>query len=181
MPTRAHASWGFAISLLLHATGLAALSLALPRLEVRPGVVRRMELALQPALQPPQPSAAAAHVEIEAVNMVAAAPAQLSAAEREAPAPAAKPIKPAVAKARKPEAAPTPIKLQSAARPDPRADGSALERVLRQIAATTELTQDERRRAMLLVLRTWEDPSGQRSAEELVDALIKNAREHRPR
>jgi hypothetical protein len=32
---------------------------------------------------------------------------------------------------------------------------------------------------MLVVLRTWEDPSGKHSAEELIDALLKDARKAR--
>lgn len=211
MPARSHVRWGLLLSLLLHATGIAALSLALPRLNVKPGVLRHVDFAVlsqeeaprapdapkasaaaapQPA-RPEQPLAAAIAVEVVANDNasveISPAPAP-AAAPVAAPKPArkaqAKPLSaapPAKTPATSPPSAATPSALTTANRADPRSDGSALERVLRKIAATSELTQDERRRAMLIVLRTWEDPSGKRSAEELVDALIKGVREQRTR
>jgi len=207
MPARAHVGWGLLLSLLLHATGIAVLSLALPRLNVRPGVLREVDFAVlssseeakrtpaaaparaaaaeQPA-RPDMPQSEAAVVEIaeNPAASVALSPAQTAApAPVTAPKPARKaPTKPLTAAppARQPRAAQpaaaTPSKLPARSDADPRSDGSALERVLRKIASTTELTQDERRKAMLIVLRTWEDPSGRRSAEELVDALIQSSR-----
>jgi hypothetical protein len=197
MLARSHVGWGLAASLLLHVTGIAALTLALPRLNVRPGVIRRVELAIvqepPPAAssKPAPPPPAAVEVSLE--------PAAGPAATRAAPGPDDRPSVPAeLAAADAPRVpvtpsatSPTPSpqpklrkapkavlvpKVQSSVRPDPRSDGSALERVLRQIAATSELTQDERRRAMLVVLRTWEDPAGKRSADELIEALLKNVR-----
>ena len=44
----------------------------------------------------------------------------------------------------------------------------------RKIAATSELTQDERRKAMLIVLRAWEGPPGSQDARALVDALLRD-------
>jgi len=55
-------------------------------------------------------------------------------------------------------------------------DLGALERTLKRIAATTELTQEERRKAMLVVLRTWEDPSRNESAEQLIKTLLTELR-----
>ena len=52
-------------------------------------------------------------------------------------------------------------------------DLGALERTLKRIAATTELTPDQRRKAMLVVLRTWEDPSRNESANQLIDVLLR--------
>lgn len=209
MPAHSHVRWGFLLSLLLHATGIAALSLALPRLNVKPGVLRQVDFAVlseedaprapdapaasaaaapQPA-RPEQPVAAAVSVEVvdNQNASVAVSPAPLAtAAPVAAPKPArkaqAKPLSaaaPAKAAATAPPSAAAPSDLTSTSRADPRSDGTALERVLRKIAATSELTQDERRRAMLIVLRTWEDPSGKRSAEELVDALIQGVRQQR--
>lgn len=211
MPARSHVGWGFLLSLVLHATGIAGLSLALPRLNVRPGVLRPVDFSVlsapveaprtpdapaapvaaaeQPA-RPEEPESPAALVEVmeSPTASVALAPARLpTPAPVAAPKPARKaPSKPLTAAAPTPQptaaqpTAATPGKLQDRTHADPRSDGSALERVLRQIAATTQLTQDERRRAMLMVLRTWEDPSGRRSAEELVDTLIKNTARPRP-
>jgi hypothetical protein len=184
MPTRSHVGWGLALSLLLHGTGIAALSLALPRVNVRPGVLRQVDFSV---LAAPQPAPAAAPVAQEpAAPAVAAAAAenpaagvQVEVARPAAPHRAPRPV-PAPKAAPKPSLiAATPSKLPSSVRADPRSDGSALERVLRQIAATSELTQDERRKAMLVVLRTWQDPSAQRQADELIDALLKSAREQR--
>ena len=211
MPARSHVGWGFLLSLVLHAAGITLLSLALPRLNVRPGVVtRQVDFAVlsEPQEAPRTPDApkapaaaaeqparldqrAAAAVAVE-VAQTPSASVQLSPANASTPGPVAAP-KPAHKAPDKPlTAAPpkrqpaipqptaaAPSKLQVSRGTDPRSDGSALERVLRQIASTTELTQDERRQAMLIVLRTWEDPSGRRSAEELVDALIKNVRQPR--
>lgn len=243
MLARSHVGWGLAVSLLLHALGVAALTLALPRLNVHPGVIRRVELAIvqdppPPAASPPlaaaepspsrdaelapvgsavidaSPVRASADVASGSVAPDNAAPgnaapgnaapgnaasgnpapgkaASVSAAPgnaapgnaasgNAAPGNAAAPKTPARSKQLLPKraqpVAATEPKLPSSAHADPRSDGSALERVLRQIAATTELTQDERRRAMLVVLRTWEDPSGKHSADELIEALLKDAR-----
>lgn len=208
MPARSHVGWGLALSLLLHVTGIVGLSLALPRLNVRPGVLRPVDFSvLTPpeevgrapaaprgpaaaealAARPEEPETVAAVVEV--VDSPRAS-IELSPAQRAAPAPVAAP-KPARKAQAKPLTAAPPAAKPAASQPsaaapseltarregDPRSDGSALERVLRKIAATSELTQDERRKAMLIVLRTWEDPSGRRSAEELVDALIENIRE----
>jgi hypothetical protein len=207
MPARSHVGWGFVLSLLLHATGIAVLSLALPRLNVKPGVLRQIDFAVlsEPAEAPNAPKAAAAAaaqparpdepmtsaVAVEVINDPTAAielsPAPILApkpAPIAAPKPARKaPIQPL--SAAPPTARPTqrqltaavPSKLPATPHPNPRSDGSVLERVLRQIAATSELSQDERRRAMLIVLRTWEDPSGKRSAEELIDALLERVRQ----
>ena len=209
MPARSHVGWGLCLSLLLHATGLVALTLALPRVNVRPGAPSPIDfavlsaptprppdapnatttLAAKPA-RPDEPSAPAVAVELTDDPTASVA---LSPAPSPAPAKVAAPKPAHKARARpvtqappgpKPSAAPptaaTPSTLPSAARADPHSDGSALERVLRQIAATSELTPDERRRAMLIVLRTWEDPSGRQRAEQLVDALIENARATTP-
>lgn len=51
-------------------------------------------------------------------------------------------------------------------------DAGAIDRTLRRIAATTQLSVTARRRAMLVVLRTWEDPSIAPAAERLVDRLL---------
>jgi hypothetical protein len=197
------------LSLLLHATGIAGLSLALPRLNVRPGVLREVEFAVlskpepepelglrgpkaaaQPA-RPDEPMSAAVAVEVteNPGASIALRPARAATpAPVAAPKPARKaPTKPLTAAppaqqlAAAPPTASTPSKLPSATHADARSDGSALERVLRKIASTSELTQDERRRAMLIVLRTWEDPSGKHSAEELVDALIQGVRKAQTR
>jgi hypothetical protein len=53
----------------------------------------------------------------------------------------------------------------------------ALERTLRRIAATSQLSLQQRREAMLVVLRTWEDPSRTEQATLWVDRLL---REHAP-
>lgn len=206
MPARSQVGWGLVLSLLLHATGIAALSLALPRLNVRPGVLRQVEFSVLSApveaeapapLAGPDPAAAAAPparpdepelatVVVEVVENTRAT-VELSPGPKVAPAPVAAP-KPARNAPAKPLTAAAPTAQPAASQPtaatpndlparsdaDPRSDGSALERVLRKIAATSALTQDERRRAMLIVLRTWDDPSGRKSAEELVDALIES-------
>jgi hypothetical protein len=52
------------------------------------------------------------------------------------------------------------------------AGSGVLERTLRKIAATTQLTLQQRRRAMLVVLRTWEDPSRTIEATLWVDSLL---------
>jgi hypothetical protein len=208
MPARSHVGWGLVLSLLLHATGITALSLALPRLNVTPGVVHQVNFSVlsatseAPAPAPgpaPAPAAAAAQparpdeselaaVAVEVVENPRA-PVEVSPAAKVSPAPVAAP-RPARKAPAKPLTAAAPTPQPSAAQPtaatpsdlparsdaDPRSDASALERVLRKIASTSALTQDERRRAMLIVLRTWDDPSGRKSAEELVDALIKNVR-----
>ena len=191
MPTRSHVGWGLALSLLLHGTGIAALSLALPRLNVRPGVLPQVDFSVLAAPEPSARPSASVAAAAPATAEPAAAALALAAAGTElptgavdvtpaaAPKRAARPV-PAPKPARKPPlTAATPSQLPSSVRADPRSDGSALERVLRQIAATTELTQDQRRRAMLVVLRTWQDPSGQRSAEELIDALLEAVRDKR--
>lgn len=199
------------LSLLLHALGIGVLSLVMPRLNVRSGVVappvdfavlsepaqsprapdarKAPEAAAEQPARPEEQARAALSVEVgENPNAgIALSPAPASEpAPVAAPKPAQKaPSKPLTAAPPKerpavaPPRAAAPSRLASDSRADPRSDGSALERVLRQIASTSELTQDERRRAMLIVLRTWEDPSGRRSAEELVDALIKNVRQPR--
>jgi hypothetical protein len=194
MPARSHVGWSLVLSLLLHATGIAVLSLALPRLNVKPGVPRQVDFsaptaaAVQPA-RPDEPELAAvvvevvenprANVELSPALVPTPAPVAAPKPARRAPA---KPLT-AAAPTPQPSAAPptaaTPSDLPARSDADPRSDGSALERVLRKIASTTQLTQDERRRAMLMVLRTWEDPSGRKSAEELVDALIENTRQPR--
>jgi hypothetical protein len=169
----------------LHVSGIAALSLALPRLNVRPGVVRQVEFAvleapsetaLAPATAAP-PLAAATDPEPPALPLAAAS------ATSEVLAPQSSGTKPqprVAARIRKPlTAAASPRQVTSATHADPRSDGSALQRVLTQIAATTQLTPDERRKAMLVVLRTWEDPSGSHSAEQLIDALLEDARRAR--
>lgn len=191
MPARSHVGWSLVLSLLLHATGIAVLSLALPRLNVKPGALRQVDFsaptaaAVQPA-RPDEPELAAvvvevvenprANVELSPAHVPAPAPVAAPKPARKAPT---KPLT-AAAPTPQPSAAPptaaTPSDLPARSDADPRSDGSALERVLRKIASTTQLTQDERRRAMLMVLRTWEDPSGRKSAEELVDALIENTR-----
>jgi hypothetical protein len=209
MPARSHVGWGFLLSLLLHATGIAALSLALPRLNVRPGVLRHVDFAVvskpvpvqvpEPEARAPEAAAQPARADEPAIAASAvevienpSASVELAPARAATPAPVAAP-KPARKAPTKPlTAAPpapqptasqptasTPSQLPTSTHADPRSDGSALQRVLRQIASTSELTQDERRRAMLIVLRTWEDPSGKHSAEDLVDALIKGVRQAR--
>ncbi|HET8937734.1 MAG TPA: hypothetical protein VFN67_30025 [Polyangiales bacterium] len=182
MPTRAHVGWGLLISLTLHVSGIAALSLALPRLNVRPGMVRQVEFAvleapsetgLAAATAPP-PLTASADLEPAALPLAAASDvaAPQTSGTKAQPRAAARVRKPLTATA-------SPRQVTSATHADPRSDGSALQRVLTQIAATTELTPDERRKAMLVVLRTWEDPSGTHSAEQLIDALLEDARKAR--
>jgi hypothetical protein len=191
MPTRSHVGWGLGLSLLLHGTGIAALSLALPRVNVRPGMSRQVDFSVlaapEPAPRPPPREVAAAPVAPEAAasafavaaTEAPAADVEVDVAQPAAPKVAPKPVPTPKAAPKPPLKAATPSKLPSSVRADPRSDGSALERVLRQIAATSELTQDERRKAMLVVLRTWQDPSAQRSAEELIDALLESARKSR--
>jgi hypothetical protein len=175
MPTRSHVGWGLAISLLLHSTGIAALSLALPRLNVRPGVVvHSVEFAVLDDAERVTEQAAATAAEQVPPQADPAASIEVSAAAVQTTAP-----RPVQASRKSPLVAATPALVPSATRADPRSDGSVLQRVLRQIASTNELTQDERRKAMLVVLRTWEDPSGKRSADELINALLENARQAR--
>jgi|GEM_PF-6154079 hypothetical protein len=207
MPAGSHVGWGLVLSLLLHATGIAVLSLALPRLSVSPEVVRQVDFSVlsasleeapAPAADPAPAAAAAPPARPDEPELAAAvvevvqnprAEVEVSPALDPKPSPVAAP-KPARKAPARPLTAAAPTPQPSAAQPtaatpndlparsdaDPRSDGSALERVLRKIASTTQLTQDERRRAMLMVLRTWEDPSRRKSAEELVDALLKNVR-----
>ena len=169
---RTHVGWGFALSLALHLVAIAALAWALPLLHVRPGTPHRIELAIvhEPAQQAPPPAA----VDLAAQSAQAAEPSTADMPKEPVwPEPARRKVR----VARKPQAAPNSgeaPRISSAQLADSRSDGSVLERVLRKIAATSELTQDERRKAMLLVLRTWEDPSGSQDAQRLVDALLAN-------
>lgn len=48
----------------------------------------------------------------------------------------------------------------------------ALERTLQRVAATKELTDDQKRRAMLALLRTWEGRTDPQTAERIIDALL---------
>ena len=183
MPTHSHVGWGLLISLTLHVSGIAALSLALPRLNVRPGLVRQVEFAVLDAPVETNLAAATAAPAQQLPAAVAAAPAAEAATIEVSAAPAPQPLR-AAAPIRKPvskplTAAASPRPITSATHADPSSDGSALQRVLAQIAATTQLTPDERRKAMLVVLRTWEDPSGKHSADELIDALLEDARKAR--
>jgi hypothetical protein len=173
---RVHLGLGIALSLALHGLGLGTLSFVLPRVRVRPGIPDTVELAVvQEPARPAPPTAAAPpdNAALPAAPPTAATPGDLT---RKPTTPA----RPRVSPPRTPAAPPaTPATARvTSAHPqaDPRSDGSALERVLRQIAATTTLTQDERRKAMLVVLRTWENPGGTQDAQQLIDALLANLR-----
>jgi hypothetical protein len=291
MPARSQVGWGLALSLALHAAGIATLSLALPPVHVEPrerpidfavmsppepeaqeaatlqpmaaepvqaddaitlelappgaaqaaatavagpesAATQQETAAAQPGTAPARQEAAAAQRETAPAQQETApaqqetaqretAPAQQETAQRETapaqPEPAAKPSaqplpeETAATIEVSPPASPTPVTPPPARKPEPPArkrkpptaaaavapktpaaapskdtpredahpDGSTLERVLRQIAATTELTQDERRRAMMVVLRNWQEPNSEHSPEELIDALIQNARRAR--
>lgn len=200
-----HVGWGLSLSLTLHLSAFTALSAVLPHINVRPGVEHTVEFSVIREAPRAAPSAAPpAAPEPRTVPAPGAPPAQpppraqpASALRTPAaPEPAARArAAPAVerpkrASAPRRDAAPHPTpkptpepptpareaRIQSATRADARSDGSALERVLRKIAATSALTQDERRKAMLVVLRTWENPNGSADAEALIDALLRELR-----
>lgn len=161
MPSgRAALSWGLVLSLALHALWILSAPRGRPHVRRAPPA-HTVELALvrgAPAL------------DFTAVSPVTAAP------EPDPGEPSQSVPAPAAPRAR---VRPRPVKLATAGSPPlPAAettgrDLGALERTLRRIAATTELTPDERRRAMLVVLRTWEDPSRNESAEQLISALLR--------
>jgi len=63
---------------------------------------------------------------------------------------------------------PAPVASPSAAMGG---DG-ALERTLQRVAATKELSEAQKRRAMLALLRTWEGRTDPQTAERIIDALL---------
>lgn len=182
-----HVHWGVSLSLALHVGALGALGWVLPRVNVRPGVTHRVELSIvheapkaaplpapvspapastrTAASQPSQPSAATEADAEHAPDHLATRKAHPRPRKLQRTATRATAAQP-------PTTTSDDIRIRSATHADPRSDGSALERVLRKIAATRELTPDQRRKAMLVVLRTWEDPSGGRDAQQLIDALL---------
>jgi hypothetical protein len=48
----------------------------------------------------------------------------------------------------------------------------ALERTLQRVAATKELSNEQKRRAMLALLRTWEGRTDPETAERIIDGLL---------
>lgn len=99
---------------------------------------------------------------------------------RQAPAPepvAAMPEKPRSTSPRKPRIAKVPGTDPPAATSageakSGAADESALTRTLRRVAATPELTREQKRKAMLALLRTWEGRTDPDDAERMIDQLL---------
>lgn len=54
------------------------------------------------------------------------------------------------------------------------ADAGALTRTLQRVAATPELSVEQKRKAMLALLRTWEGRTDPESAERLIDQLLQD-------
>lgn len=88
----------------------------------------------------------------------------------EGPRPALRPRRAPVQ--RKPTPQPAAAAPPAASSGAPAPDSGAVRRALERIARTPALTREQKRRAMLVVLRTWEDPSRTSRAEQLVDALL---------
>jgi hypothetical protein len=54
------------------------------------------------------------------------------------------------------------------------ADAGALARTLQRVAATPELSVEQKRKAMQALLRTWEGRTDAESAERLIDQMLEN-------
>lgn len=187
---RAALSWGFGLSLALHAAWLGSAPEPRPYVKRAPPA-QSVELALiqLPARkkEPVGASNGAPVAQPSAADTQPAPPPEPVAPQTRSLPPAARAQGVASAKAavarRAPRHSPSSVAEEpaSVAPPLPAAEGtgrdlSALERTLKRIAATPTLTPDQRRKAMLVVLRTWEDPSRNESADQLIDALLRELR-----
>ena len=187
MPSgRAALSWGFGLSLALHAAWLGSAPQAHPYVK-RAAPAHMLELAIvrlpSRTLAPAETQQAAAadpgRADAPAVTTLVpdALASQPMAAGTADARPKAAAARDSARRAPRLRARAIEPETASVAPPLPAADDvgrdlSVLERTLKRIAATTELSPDQRRKAMLVVLRTWEDPSRNEGAAQLIETLL---------